>query len=132
MTTIKSFTSLEQSNVLSEILPLESADMHYARIMDDLEAFEWTPLLSPIPKVCATYVENVPCWSLAALLSYLREIDFFPQIEVDEHNVTMDISYYNEEEARPLAPVHNIKVKANTLVDACYEMLLKLHEEEML
>ena len=75
---------------------------------------------------------GTPCWSLAALLNYLREIDFFPNIEADEHSVTMNINYYNEEEARPLAPIHNIKVKAESFIDACYEMIIKLHELNLL
>lgn len=44
----------------------------------------------------------------------------------------MNINYYNEEEASLLAPIHNIKVKAESFIDACYEMILKLHEQKVL
>jgi hypothetical protein len=115
---MKSFTDISQGKKLAEILPLESADMHYARIMDDFEAFEWTPLLSPIPKVCATYIENVPCWGLAALL------DVIPSGKAlihDKGNLgykcicnNMDTYFHDN----PL--------------DACYEMIIKLHEQNIL
>lgn len=76
--------------------------------------------------------DAVPAWSLAALLNYLREVDYFPEINADEFEVTMQISYYNEDEARPLAPVHNIKVKAESFIDACVEVILNLHKLNLL
>ena len=73
-----------------------------------------------------------PCWSLSALLNYLREVDYFPEINADEFDVTMSITYYNEDEARPLAPTHNIKVKAESFIDACYVMIFTLNEQKLL
>ena len=126
---MKSYTDLEQSKKLAEFLPLESADMYYHNRVDIPDNFplpiEWkhnNPLLS----------QEIPCWSLAALLDYLCEIDFFPEIEADEHGVTMSINYYDEEEARLLAPVHNIKVKAESFIDACVAIIIKLSELKML
>ena len=75
---------------------------------------------------------SVPCWSLTSLLNYLREVDYFPEINADEFEVTMSINYYNEDEAGPLAPIHNIKVKAESFIDACYELILKLKEQKLL
>lgn len=71
------------------------------------------------------YWELIPCWSLAALLNYLREVDYFPEIDVDEFEVTMLINW-------PLAPVHNIKIKAESFIDACYEMIITLNELKLL
>ena len=125
MATIKLCTDLGQSKKLAEILPLESADMSW--VSNGLgKPFARTISIKGDPEeLCA-------CWSLAALLNYLREIDFFPNIEADEFSMTMNIDYYDEEEARPLAPVHNIKVEAESFIDACYEMILKLHEQNIL
>ena len=128
MATIRSYTTIEQSRKLAEILSLESADMHYF-IADSLEKQEINYAVrcgTPIVKT------DIPCWSLAALFNYLREIDFFPNIEVDEHSISMSISYYDEEEARPLAPVHNVIVEADTFVDACVAMIEKLYEQKIL
>jgi len=128
----RAFTSLEQSRKLAEILPLESADMAYiaSATDNDGETLYTAEYKSEI--IIYEADDYINCWSLAALLNYLREIDFFPNIEVDEHSITMSISYYNEEEARPLAPVHNVIVEADTFVDACYELILKLNKLNML
>ena len=126
---MKAYTDIEQSKKLAEILPLESADMVYVHTTD-LEGDEHYD----IDVLCNTplFEDDIYAWSLAALLNYLREVDFFPDIEADEHSVTMNINYYNEEEARPLAPMHNIKVEAESFIDACYNMILKLYELKML
>ncbi len=121
---MKAFSDLEQSKKLSKILPLESADMHYARIMDNFEAFDWTPLLSPIPKVCADYVENIPCWSLAALLGVLPEgvIENYYVPNLQKENGKYSIAYGNDE----------LLCIADNPIDACYEMILKLKEKELI
>lgn len=123
MATIKAHTDLEQARTLLKILPHKSADMSF-NAERDYEVVLY-------PYMISNWI-GVPCWSLAALLNYLRMIDFFPDIEADEHSITMNVNYYNEEEARPLAPVHNIEAKADTFVDACYEIILKLNELKML
>lgn len=119
---MKSYTDLEQSKKLAEILPIESADMFYrdngidVKLMWELNA------------------QNVkyPCWSLATLLNYLREIDFFPEIDADKSGVTMNINYYDGEDESLLVPIHNIKVKSGSFIDACVEMILKLHIQKLL
>lgn len=128
MAKIKSYTTVEQSRELAEILPLESADVVwvYSAFEDD-----YFPHFLGFRKIVVGG-KDIKAWSLAALLNYLREIDFFPEIEADEHGVTMSINYYDEEEARLLAPVHNIKVKAESFIDVCVAMIEKLHEQNIL
>lgn len=116
---MKAFTDIEQSKQLAEILPIESADMSWAGTGLGKQFARTIPCKGHPEEIC-------PCWSLAALLNYLREIDFFPEIDADEFMVTMSINYYNEEEGGLLAPVHNIKVNAEAFIDACYEMICKL------
>ena len=140
---MKSYTDLEESKKLAEMLPIESADMWYAEIYEG-KADGWNFIVSDTPYYSLSFtkpsennysqntVKDIPCWSLAALLNYLREIDFFPEIEADEHSVTMSIDYYDENEGKLLNPVHNIKIEAEAFIDACYEMILKLHELKML
>lgn len=93
---------------------------------------EYSPSVNVWDNEHITYEGWIPAWSLASLLNYLREIDFFPEIEANEHGVTMSINYYDEKEVRPLAPVHNIKVKTESFIDACYEMIIKLNELKLL
>lgn len=124
METLKSYTDIEQSKELAKILPIESADMRYSPLGDNMHPWIWTD----------TFIEKnaVPCWSLTALLNYLREVDYFPEINADEFEVTMSITYFNDHKARPLAPVHNIKVKAESFIDACYEIIITLNELKLL
>ena len=128
MATIKSFTSLEQSKVLAKILPIESADMYF----EPSAGFCTEPSEVKVGDIKYAHPRSVPCWSLTALLNYLREVDYFPEINADEFEVTMQIDYYNENEARPLAPVHNIKIKAESFIDACCEMVITLYEQKLL
>jgi hypothetical protein len=62
---MKSYTDIEQSKKLAEILPLESADMgwYYSRNPQAARNQMWV----------GTKAENadIPCWSLAALLDLL-------------------------------------------------------------
>lgn len=114
MATIKSYTDLEQSKKLAEILPLESADMDYIPITNidgeySVEVNEWDN---------EHIIEEgwIPCWSFAALL------EIMPSSTLD----SSDDHYYR---------VHcNEKFTKwyDNPVDACYEMILKLHELKML
>lgn len=113
---MKSYTDLEQSHKLAEILPIESADMWYGN--EDphkITVGKWNNDKHD--------EDDIPCWSLAALLNYLREIDYFPEIVVDKDEVSMHY-YYDES----IGNVSKIFAEAENFIDACYEMILKLHE----
>ena len=109
MTTIKSFTDLEQSKKLAEILPLESADMYwwysgkryYIEAIDDGDFNE---------------KGDIRAWSLAALLSVLPRIEGFKPV------LDLEINYVQYPSNIELSAT------ADNPVDACYEMILKLHE----
>ena len=133
---MKSYTDLEQSKKLAEILPHDTADGTWKRIAIagiNLDVPEEQQYFHDGDTSFAFYIGvGLPSWSLAALLNYLREIDFFPSIEADEHGVTMTVYYYDEEEGKLLNPVHDITTEADNFVDACYEMIIKLHESKIL
>ena len=122
MATIKSYTDLEQSKKLAEILPLERADMCYSNdgTAIKIDANPYTVRYS-MWKDCV--VEIIPCWSLAALLGVLPEYNLQ---RTDWGNkteykivVTMDEDdYASKNYDNPL--------------DACYEMILKLQELNLL
>jgi len=114
---MKAYTDLEQSKKLAEILPLESADMYldynvhcqkykyYLRVMDD-----------QFDDVC------IPCWSLAALIKVLPSIEGFkPVIDLDINQIRYEGKYRDE-----------LYFDSENLIDACYEMILKLHEQNLL
>ena len=118
MATIKSYTDLEQSKALAEFLPLESADMWWnIELDDDNEIDGYTPSFYPEPLSDS----DILCWSLTALLSALD----FPSLTQNK-----------EDEWEVCVPNHTydgyIEVSANNPVDACVEMVIKLHELNLL
>ena len=130
MAAIKSYTDLQQSKVLSKILPLKSADM----VLLHEEPYETSDskfdglhqaLCVPFNKYDKSWrqkyknISYFPCWSLAALLSVLP----YPYIEQNHKGkwfcrVEHENTTYIWEDSNP--------------VDACYEMVLKLHELKLL
>lgn len=114
MATITSFTSIEQSRKLAEILPLESADMHYARAYFEGNEQDWfIGLGKPIKSD-----DIIPCWSLAALL------DILPSGKVLIHDKSSH---------RYKCICKNIDTNLyGNPIDACYEMIIKLNELNLL
>jgi len=110
MTTIKSYTDIEQSKKLAEILALESADMHYSK--HSLENY-----YSPIPLIgkYSNIQNEIPCWSLAALLKLI------PNFNMYKRTIECRIETTN----------HLID-KAWDLVDAAFEMVCWLKENNEL
>ena len=125
MAAIKSYTDLSQSKVLAEILPIESADMYYMETYCNgytigvlQKSMERDMLIKQ-----AEYYKMFPCWSLAALLSVLPNsiydnTDEFSQLEFSK----ISVAYHDMNDG---IKVGSIK---DNLVDACYELVLKLHE----
>ena len=120
---MKSYTDLEQSKVLSEILPLESADgfwSYHDKLCsegDEWEGYEDYPRAEPYLEYTRKDNEwkedksDIPCWSLAALLGILPE----------PYQMTS-----NKEGKVQLMLVHHLeKDYYDNPVDACYEMILK-------
>lgn len=123
MATIKSYTDLEQSKKLVEILPLESADMYYYPFNDDYAG----PVMGRADK------ESITCWSLATLLEQfpyeLRDGDgnsSYLQIYKDDYG-------YKLVYADPSGNFESIETNwYEHFVDACVAMIERLHELKML
>ena len=120
MATIKSYSDLEQSRKLAEILPLETADM-YIVFENNAETRVY------YGKMPTAYFVCKPCWSLAALLGVLPD-----ELE-DNHFLTL------EKEGKEYCCCYE-DINGNSFrhtftdnpVDACYEMILKLNELNLL
>ena len=106
MATIKSYSDLQQSKKLSEILPLESADMYYEDDISVEFGHGW-------------HSQHIPCWSLAALLGVLP--DYSLQTNID------GTVFVVCESKKPM-----ISDSYNNPVDACVAMIEKLHKLKML
>ena len=118
MATIKSYTDLEQSKKLAKILPLESADMFWYRDSVTKEANPRIMNCMQVPELQSMYYS--PCWSLAALLGVLPEIQGGkPVIALDDNYITYP-------------HISNLYTKTDNIVDTCYKMILKLSELNLL
>jgi hypothetical protein len=121
MVTIKSYTDLSQSKKLAEILPLESADMYwYLATKDNLKA-----------RFNEGYNEygdfELPCWSTAALLRLM------PKIGAHEP-MLCKLYYISEPTERYICQysLTDMTSEYDNPIDACYEMILKLKEQNLL
>ena len=119
---MKAYTDLEQSKKLAEFLSIESSDMLHCLSFDGV-------LLATVPKQYSGSFRNqpeltIPCWSLTALLDLLP----YPQLSKDKigaDKIGWMVSVYPDN-CRDDSYWHN------NLVDACYDMILKLHEQKLL
>jgi len=126
MATIKAYTDLEQSKKLAKILPVESADMYYEEVCNlpkaivgsyilhnqNMEDKDYKKLSNPVLS---------PAWSLAALLNTLPKVINNETLFIETSTALWHIGYRNIYTAR-----------ADNPVDACYELLLKLNEVNLL
>ena len=108
---MKSYTDLEQSRKLTEILPIESADMCWTPFDEKWDAYLGAPNPDAIKK-------EVPCWSLASLLDILPNY----QLQTQDDGIGILCSYNGK---------FNI-VTADNPVDACVAMIEKLNELNLL
>ena len=113
---MKSYTDIEQSKKLADILPLESADMALCSKKQPL----MTDYISAKKKFSnAGEIPIDPCWSLAALLSVVSEVS---------------LNSFKDRNWNAMVSRNNKMIYADTdnPVDACYEMILKLYELKLL
>lgn len=132
MATVKAYTDLEQSKKLAEILPLESADMYWSRCTitdfgDGVLKVSYTVEPCNISQFRNTK-EDIPCWSLASLLGVLSKTAH----SIDEDGSVGLGSYKNIEWGLCLTNTNVELFTANNPVDACYKMIIKLNELNLL
>lgn len=109
---MKSYTDIEQSRKLAEILPIESADMYwwYNGQKYYVETIDHNDFQKG----------DIRAWSLAALL------DVLPEIQGGKPIIALDDNYIT------YPHMSDLHIKADSLVDACVVMIEKLHELKML
>ena len=123
---MKSYTDIEQSKRLAEILPIKGADMGWNVFVDGttriLPIDDWD-----LVKDGSGNVKFYPAWNLAALLDVLPILDnrspvipktFDGKYRVVYHSTACERGIFTHDYDNP--------------IDACYEMVLKLHELKML
>lgn len=126
---MKSYTDLEQSKKLAEFLPLESADMFYNGVQDlDKKMVFNIPIDGRTITVRTGHIITetgikanliLPCWSLATLMNVLERGASFKTsqgwvCQAYTGSKAIISNYYNNP------------------VDACVDMIVKLHEQKLL
>ena len=134
---MKSYTDIEQSKKLAEILSLESADAKYGYIApyeysDRMYDEGYDEIPYPIAFIkkdysnffIEEYDDELPCWSLAALLNVLPNgIDVIKEEADTENERYMCTIGINDD---------IISTFADNPVDVCVEMIEKLYNLKML
>ena len=142
---MKSYTNLEQSKKLAEILPLESADMTlpFRHTKDDkylpgyVGARSYIDVYNDMIVLPGMDKEEVckliqPCWSLAALLDVIPYVihksdNEFYRLEIDKGYNDYNVWYTNNG-----LTINGLDVTSDNFVDACVEMIIKLQEQNLL
>ena len=141
MAAIRSYTTVEQSKKLAEILPLESADMAWCN--NSIKGVNYTDEYSVnlytvkemqecFDKALNGWDKNwklIPCWSLAALLSVLPSVItrkgkrmFLTLEKAGAYNL-----YYKSPDR-----LDELWETKEDVIDACVTMIENLHELKML
>ena len=110
----KVYTDINQSKILSAILPLDSADMYYDVNSDGILGY-------PQVIVGSLWNKDIPCWSLAALMSVIKG-----------KLCHYDGSYYCQfiEEGEDF-PIYSTSEYDNP-IDCCVELIVELNKRGLL
>lgn len=140
MAIIKSYTDLEQSKKLAKILPFESADMRYGyiapydysdRMFDG--GYDDVPYPKDFLKKNPNFSENeydssLPCWSLSALLDALPN----PKVHQAIGGHWCCECWKNSKDVKSDESTYIGHTKADNIIDACVEMIIRLNELNLL
>ena len=136
---MKIATDLEQSRKLAEFLPIESADMFYFRQIDDdyfppnIISIVPTPIIISDDKK-PNYNYDIPAWSLSALMNAIPnrvEYEFktyFFKLETDVYSSGEKYYDLGYQSAYGWLEYED----STELVDACVNLIIKLHERELI
>jgi hypothetical protein len=128
MATIKSYTSLEQSKKLAGILPPDSADMWYQHTGISIKDGSEKPIYFPMVIRDDESDEDIPCWSLTALIKILAKI----ASKIDDDGSANLSSFMGQWSVNMFDCPIRVTDNYDNPIDACYEMILKLHELNLL
>ena len=126
---MKSYTDIEQGKKLAEILPLESADMYYMK-KDEEDGNEKVnhfniPILIEPYVLYPTINEDIPCWSLAALLEIIRKPTALDLL-IDGRGCRCHCRDKQE------GKFYGTDDYCDNAIDACVEVIIQLHEQKVL
>lgn len=128
-------TDIPQSKKLAKILSIESADAHYVRESTDLMGNpvdgKWSEIRLGNPEKANYIVMNfssyeiLPCWSLTALLEIIRKPTAFDLL-IDGRGFRCHCRDKHE------GKFYGTDDYCDNPIDACVEIILKLHKLNLL
>lgn len=131
MVNVKSHTDIEQSKILAEILPLDSADYFYKYCIGHYNTIHYRLETYPYNKG-ANKNNDIPCWSLSALLNVLPKI-YYP---VKDHKTDLILGKPKDKWCvlywDTTGMQHGEETLGDNPVDACADMIVKLKEKNMI
>ena len=131
---MKTYTDLEQSTKLSKILPPESADLTWVSNCLGKPFVRIMPIKGYPEELC-------PCWSLAALMEFLpNNKDITTTLGRGVYNLSNKkpeyknkwAVEYEDEGNLDTGKYVNYTTTADTAIDACVKMILKLKRKSLL
>lgn len=126
---MKTYTDIEQSIRIDKILPRDSYDMYLSRVVDGRTYIPHFGKTVIIDRNMFSYRNGlvVPCWSLAALFDALPKTigQYFKTMGYFDNFYHCD---YLDEDGESVG----FGTSADTLIDACVNMILLLHEKSIL
>jgi len=120
---VKSCTDLGQSKRLIEILPIESADMRIGNYVGKSGEVDGTNIHYYFKGESFGAPQIIEAWSLAALLNIIPG----GQVNRMTNSDKWEASSWNDSDFEPICEVEGY----DNAIDACYELILKLHEENL-
>lgn len=133
MATIRAFTTIEQSRKLAEILPLDSSDMRIGNYVGKSGMVDGTNIHYYPKGESFGAPEIINAWSLAALLEQLP----YELCDDDGNSLYLEINkeddIYQLVYADRYGDFESIETdRYEHFVDACYEMVIRLRELNLL
>lgn len=126
---MKSYLYLEQCKKLAKILPTGSADMFYSYNTGIESYYDNVPRLTQVDNHFVHFPEDIPCWSLSALIEILPD-----NVVIDGRHWFLSlrktgISYLG---SMTFDGQLHISAENDNLIDSCVDMITKLHKLNLL
>ena len=122
---MKAFSDIEQSERLAKILPPESADMYWKNGVSDKYIQCFTPFVINEYGTDVNLDYDVPCWSLAALLEIIRKPTAL-NLLINGRGYRCHCTDKSE------GKFHGTDDYCDNAIDACIEVIIKLHEQKLI
>lgn len=131
---MKNYTDIDQSKKLGKILPTVSADMWYSHYGHP----GYNPVIAYngeqwfLCQIRNSYYDDIPCWSLAALLNILPK-EYYP---IKDHKTDLILGKPKDKWCvlywDTTGMQHGEETLGDNPIDACVDMIVKLKEKNMI